>query len=141
MRIKYFRCAATVFAVLALTGCGSESPKENVQPPKPGVPATPSDVQGIYRTVHQGLLQLRKNGDFVLIIPEGPGPSSGSYTLDAGKLTVKTDICGGAVGEYTISVSGPPVAGQAKITFTAVSDDCDSRRRYLTVDPWVYANS
>ena len=57
-------------------------------------------------TVHQALLQLRGNGSFVLIVPEGPGPSGGTYTLDKGRLTVKTDVCGSAVGQYDVTVTG-----------------------------------
>lgn len=96
---------------------------------------------GIYRTVHQGLLQLREDGEFILIVPEGPGPSAGTYTLDNGRLTVQTDVCGTAVGEYDLTVGGKPIAGQATLHFTTVSDDCGPRSRYLTIDPWVYANS
>jgi hypothetical protein len=148
-KIKHFQCAATfsiVFVLLAfaMSACGaakSMKPKENVRPPQPGVPSGPSDVQGIYRTVHQGLLQLRANGQFVMIIPEGPGPSGGSYTLADGTLTVRTDTCGSAVGEYRIMVNGPPLPGQATLVFTPVNDDCGPRQRYLTIDPWVYANS
>ncbi|MDQ4097962.1 MAG: hypothetical protein M3144_08865, partial [Actinomycetota bacterium] len=90
---------------------------------------------------HQGLLQLRGNGSFVLIVPEGPGPSGGSYTLVDGRLTVRSDVCGSAVGEYDVTVSGPAEPGKAALTFTAVRDDCGARRRYLTIDPWIYANS
>ena len=135
-----------VVAVLALTmmACNaakSMKPQENIVPPQPGVPASPSAIQGIYRTNHQGLLQLRGDGDFVMIIPEGPGPSGGKYTLRDGTLTVTTDNCGNAVGEYTLMVNGPPEAGKANIVFTPVNDSCEPRRKYLTIDPWVYANS
>lgn len=135
---------SVVLVAAAATGCNAEKEvqkQENVRPPQPGAPAAPSDVEGIYRTIHQGLLQLRANGSFVLIVPEGPGPSGGTYTLANGTLTVRTDVCGAAEGEYHVVVGGKPVAGQATLTFTAVNDDCGSRRHYLTVDPWVYANS
>jgi hypothetical protein len=134
---------AAGFLLLA-TACNADKvvqKEENVRPPQPGTPATPADVSGIYRTIHQGVLQLRSDGSFVLIVPAGPGPSSGTFTLADGNLTVHTDVCGGAEGDYRVTVTGKPIAGQATLTFTAVRDDCDSRRRYLTVDPWVYANS
>jgi hypothetical protein len=115
--------------------------EENVRPPQPGTPAAPADVSGIYRTIHQGVLQLRSDGSFVLIVPASPGTSQGTFTLVDGNLTVHTDVCGGAEGDYMVVVTGKPIAGQATLTFTAVSDDCGSRQHYLTVDPWVYANS
>lgn len=130
--------------MLTAIGCeDSEAVKsrQNVQPPQPGAPARAEDVQGIYRTVHQAVLQLRGNGSMVLIVPEGPGPSSGTYTLENGTITIRTDTCGTAVGEYRVEVTGPRQAGVAALNFTTVQDDCDSRRRYLTVDPFVYANS
>ena len=149
VKFKHLRGAARSFIVvvaLALTmmGCNAEKTvksQENVVPPQPGVPAGPAAVQGIYRTVHQALLQLRGNGDFVLIVPEGPGPSGGTYTLADGTLTVRTDQCGAAVGQYTVMVNGPPEAGKASIVFTPVDDSCATRKKYLTIDPWVYANS
>ncbi|MGH9225525.1 MAG: hypothetical protein ACRD2W_17460 [Acidimicrobiales bacterium] len=127
--------------LLIATGCGDNKPRENVQPPHPGVPARPSDVQGIYRTVHQGLLQLRGDGALVLIVPEGPGPSAGDYTLQSGRLTVTTDDCGGTIGEYDVMVGGEPEPNKATLHFTVVRDDCAARARYLTLDPWVYAVS
>ncbi len=145
---KHPRCAARcsiviVLLALAMSGCSAlkSKPKENVVPPQPGVPSRPSDVQGIYRTIHQGLLQLRGDGEFVLILPEGPGPSGGSYTLEDGTLTVETDDCGAQVGEYRLLVNGPPEPGKANIVFTPVQDDCEDRKKYLTIDPWIYANS
>jgi hypothetical protein len=133
-----------VLVLLVAVACSAEqevSKYENVRPPQPGTPARAADVQGIYRTVHQALLQLRGDGSFVLIVPAGPGPSGGTYTLQDGTLTVRTDVCGTAVGEYHVAVNGPPQAGKATLTFTPINDDCGPRLRYLTIDPWVYANS
>jgi hypothetical protein len=127
---------------LLATGCSlHDPPASNVRPPKPGVPAQSSDVTGIYRSIHQGLLQLRGNGQVVLVVPEGPGPSSGSYTLQNGRLSVTTTSCGATTGEYDVLVSGEQAAGKAVLNFSAVDDQCDSRRHYLTVDPWIYADS
>jgi hypothetical protein len=126
---------------MLLGGCGDAEERQNVRPPQPGTPSGPEDVQGIYRSIRHGLLQLRGNGEFVLIVSESPGASSGTYTLEDGRLTVRTNVCGEAVGTYDLQVGGQPVAGEATLAFTTVSDDCDFRRRWLTVDPWVYADS
>ena len=142
--VKHVRAAIVILVLLLAPGCNSDrevSKYENVRPPQPGTPANAGDVQGIYRTVHQALLQLRGNGSFVLIVPEGPGPSGGTYTLQDGTLTVRTDVCGAAVGRYHVSVDGPPEAGKATLTFRPINDDCGARLRYLTIDPWIYANS
>lgn len=135
------RAALLVAAGLLLSGCGDKATRQNVQPPEPGTPARPSDVQGIYRTIRRGLLQLRGDGEFVLIMSESPGASAGTYTLENGELTVVTNVCGTAQGRYEVQVGGEPEAGKATLLFTALNDDCDWRRRSLTGDPWVYANS
>jgi hypothetical protein len=130
-----------LLAVLA-TGCSlTDPPASNVRPPKPGVPAEIKDVTGIYRSIHQGVLQLRTDGEFVLVLPEGPGPTAGSFTLDNGRLSVTTTSCGATTGEYDVLVSGQQAAGKAVLNFTAVGDLCDSRKHYLTIDPWIYADS
>lgn len=128
-------------AAVTVVGCGDAEERQNVRPPQPGTPDGPTDVQGIYRSIRQGLLQLRGDGEFVLIVTESPGASAGTYTLDAGRLTVRTNVCGTAVGEYDLRVGGQPKAGEATLAFTAVADDCDFRRRWLTSDAWVYADS
>ena len=134
-------------AVLALTiacgACGSlkATPASNVQPPAPGIPARTEDVTGIYRSIHQGVLQLREDGDFVLIVPEGPGPTAGTFTLSQGRLIVYSEECGPVTGDYDVVVTGEQEAGKATLNISAVHDPCEDRRRYLTIDPWVYANS
>ena len=136
---------ALVLVVLALASgaCNAmkATPASNVRPPAPGVPASAEDVTGIYRSIHQGLLQLRADGDFVLVVPEGPGPTSGRFTLSDGRLIVHTDACGPETGDYDVLVTGEQEAGKAVLNISAVRDNCEDRRRYLTVDPWVYANS
>ena len=119
----------------------TDKPATNVRPPSPGVPATAKDITGIYRTIHQGVLQLRADGDYVLVVPEGPGPTSGTFTLSQGRLSIYSKSCGDATGDYDVVVTGEPEAGKAELNFSAVNDPCDARRHYLTVDPWVYANS
>lgn len=123
-------------------GCSlHDPPPSNVQPPAPGVPATAKDVTGIYRSIHQGLLQLRSDGKYTLIVSEGPGPTAGSFTLSAGRLTVYSKECGQQTGEYDVMVTGTQEPGKAVLNISAVNDPCDARRHYLTVDPWIYANS
>ncbi|HTJ75869.1 MAG TPA: hypothetical protein VL337_10940 [Acidimicrobiales bacterium] len=136
------RVWSILFLAVLATGCSlHDPPASNVRPPKPGVPATLTDVTGIYRSIHQAVLQLRSNGEFVLIVPEGPGPTSGTFTLQDGRLSVVTASCGTTTGEYDVVVSGEQAAGKAVLNIAAVDDQCDSRRHYLTVDPWVYADS
>ena len=129
--------------VAGLSGACSfkATPASNVRPPAPGVPATAKDVSGIYRSIHQGVLQLRADGDFVLVVPEGPGPSAGTFTLSNGRLVVYTEACGRETGDYDVLVTGEQKAGKAVLNISAVRDPCEDRRRYLTVDPWVYADS
>jgi hypothetical protein len=131
-----------LFVALLAPGCSlHDPPASNVKPPKPGVPAAITDVTGIYRSIHQGLLQLRGNGEFILVVPEGPGPSSGSYSLQDGRLSVVTRECGATAGEYDVVVSGEQQAGKAVLNLAAVDDQCADRRHYLTADPWIYADS
>ena len=132
-------------ALLLLLACGCSAmkakPSSNVQPPAPGVPASAEDITGIYRSIHQGVLQLRADGDYVLVVPEGPGPTSGSFTLSAGRMRVQSEGCGAETGDYDVVVTGEQEAGKAVLNISAVRDSCEDRRKYLTIDPWVYANS
>ncbi len=118
-----------------------DKPASNVRPPAPGVPATAEQITGIYRSIHQGLLQLRADGDFVLVVPEGQGPTSGTFTLSDGRLVVYSAACGPETGDYDVLVTGEQEAGKAVLNLTAVRDPCEDRRHYLTIDPWVYADS
>ncbi len=141
-RLSMIPALAATLALVS-TGCSvvKDKPSTNVQPPKAGVPASGDEVTGIYRTIHQGLLQLRSGGSFVLIVPEGPGPSAGNYTLRDGRLEVRTKACGDETGAYDVVITGAQEAGKATLNISAVEDSCEARSHYLTVDPWVYANS
>ena len=112
-----------------------------MRPPAAGTPSQPSDVQGIYRSIRNGVLQLRGNGDIVLIVGDGTGASSGTFTLQDGRLDVQTSSCGDAIGSYDVVVSGEQEAGKATLRITGVSDACADRFRQLTIDPWIYADS
>ena len=137
------RLALLLLLAVATGACSAmkATPSSNVQPPAPGVPANAEAVSGIYRSIHQGLLQLRADGNYVLVVPEGPGPTSGSFTLSAGRLVVFSEACGQETGDYDVVVTGEQEAGKAVLNISAVRDPCEERRKYLTVDPWVYANS
>lgn len=135
------RGLAAIALLMTLVACGKSEGPKNVRPPAPGVPAAIADVTGIYRSVHQGVLQLRATGDFILIIPDGVGATSGTFTLDDGKLLVSTKNCGNDIGTYNLKVTGEQEPGKAALVFEAVQDACQERSRYLTVDPWIYAVS
>ena len=137
------RLVAAALLLLLAGGCSAmkAKPSSNVQPPAPGVPAKAEDISGIYRSIHQGVLQLRADGDYVLVVPEGPGPTSGSFTLSAGRMSVRSEGCGPETGDYDVVVTGEQEAGKAVLNISAVRDSCEDRRKYLTIDPWVYANS
>lgn len=131
---------ATV-AALTLMACGDRAERLNFRPPEFGVPATAEDISGIYRSIHQGLLQLRANGQLNLVVPEVIGATSGTFTLADGRATVRTDNCGDQVGAYTVEVVPGPIVQKSTLVFEAVEDACAERQRYLTIDPWVYADS
>jgi hypothetical protein len=138
------RWLAGVTIALALAACGAAERVErveNVRPPAAGRPTQPADVQGIYRSLSKAVLQLRGNGDLVLIAPAGGGPDSGRFTLQDGRLEVQTSKCGETVGTYEMVVTGEQEPGKATLQSDAVSDECADRRRDLTAYPWVYANS
>jgi hypothetical protein len=133
---------AVTLALLVGCGAGGEANRiRNVRPPRAGIPAGPADVEGIYRSVHQALLQLRGDGTVVLVVPRGGGPSEGRYSLHDGQLEVRTNGCGPVAGTYDAVVTGEQKAGKATLHLTARQDACAERFRALTRDPWVYANS
>lgn len=131
-----------IAAIVLATGCSKKEQNaiSNVKPPAPGTPAANGDVSGIYRSINQGLLQLRKDGAFNLIDPTG-GASAGKFTLTGGALAVTTDDCGETLGHYTALVTGKQEAGKATLHLTPVDDECAKRKRELTSAAWVYADS
>jgi hypothetical protein len=133
--------AAVALLALTLSACGDKAERTNFRPPELGVPAAAADVTGIYRSIHQGLLQLRGNGELNLIVPEGIGATTGSFTLTNGAATISTDNCGDQSGAYTIEVVAGPIVSKSTLLFKAVDDPCAERQKYLTIDPWVYADS
>jgi hypothetical protein len=134
------RLSGAVAVVLLMAACETER-VENVRPPAVGTPRQPSDVQGIYRSLSKAVLQLRGNGDLVLVAPAGGGPDSGKFTLQDGRLEVQTENCGETVGSYEMVVTGEQEPGKATLQINAITDECADRRRDLTAYPWVYADS
>ena len=45
------------------------------------------------------------------------------------------------MGTYTIEVLAGPGIGRSTLMFETVDDPCAVRQKYLTIDPWVYADS
>ncbi len=132
--------AASVLA-LTLGACGDKAERTNFNPPVLGVPATAADITGIYRSIHQAVLQLRGNGELNLIVPEAIGATTGAFTLENGRATVRTENCGDQVGSYTIEVVAGPIVSKSTLVIETVDDPCADRQKYLTIDPWVYADS
>jgi len=135
---------ATVLLVVSLAACGGGDRKTrlNVRPPAAGVPQQPSEITGIYRTTHQATLQLRGDGSLSMIVPvAGVGPTAGTYQLDDDGFRLRTVACGDTIGTYRVEVRGRQVAGEANLVFITVDDACEQRSRYLTIDPWYYADS
>ncbi len=142
--MQRFPALPAVALALALSSAGCSAmkatPSSNVQPPAPGVPANGEDVTGIYRSIHQGVLQLRADGDYNLVVPDA-APSGGTFTLRDGRLEVRSAPCGDATGSYEVVVTGEQKAGKAVLNLSPLQDSCENRRHYLTIDPWVYADS
>ena len=132
---------AALLLVVLSGACGDRAERLNVRPPAFGVPASPTEVSGIYRSIHQGLLQLRGNGDLNLVVPEGFGATSGTFTLRDGEVKVLTENCGDEVGDYRLRVEPGPIVGKSTLVFETVDDPCAERAKYLTIDPWVYGDS
>jgi len=133
----------SVVAVVLIAACGTGdrmAKMQNVKPPAAGTPGGPGDVSGIYRSAHLGTLQLRSDGTIPLIVPNG-GASAGRFTLQDGRIEVQTSSCGQTDGSYNVTVTGLQKAGKATLVITGVNDECATRLRDLTRDPWVYADS
>src|SRR5437764_11335069 len=111
--------------------CGSSAPP----PPKAlGTPKNVDDVTGIWRSVHQNTLELRKNGTFVLITPVGTDAMAGDYNLSQDKMTFfNTKGCGSAEGTYRIQASP-----KGRMELTEPDDTCGARKLGLS-DALVYA--
>jgi hypothetical protein len=121
-----------VIVLVCLAACSSPKP----EPVKPlGTPRNIDEVTGIWRTVHQNTLELRKNGTFVLITSVSKA-LAGDYSLEQGRFSAfNTTECGGAQGTYRVEV-----APKQRLVFSEPDDACTVRRTQLTADPYVYAS-
>jgi hypothetical protein len=125
--------AAVIAVVVACLGaCASSKPP----PDKPlGTPTKVDDVTGIWRTIHQNTLELRRNGTFVLITSVSDA-MAGDYSLAQDRMTFfNTNTCGGAQGTYRVQV-----APKQRLLFSDAEDQCAVRRTQLTADPYIYAS-
>jgi heat shock protein HslJ len=127
------RLAVAAAALVVLAACvHSETPAPAAPQPVRAV----KDVVGIWRTIHQNTLQLRQDGSFLLVTSVA-NPLTGEYTLRPGRMDVSgTPGCESVVGSYEVQA-----AYQQRLTFRALTDSCELRRKELTVDQFVYANS
>jgi len=125
------RALAIATALSALVACSSPAPA----PDKPlATPKSVDDVTGIWRSVHQNTLEMRKNGTFVLITTEGSDAMAGDYTLSQDKITFfDTKGCGSAQGNYRVQVSL-----KDRMQVSDPDDTCAPRKLGLS-DPFVYA--
>jgi hypothetical protein len=132
------RVRALVIAItLGMCGLAACSSYGNSTPAPPKALATPKSVDeitGIWRTVRQNTLELRKAGTFALISPVADA-MGGNYVLEQDQITFSdTKGCGSADGVYRIQVSS-----KDRMVLDQASDACNSRRTALTSDPFVYA--
>ena len=126
------RALAIAIAFCCLAACAGSKPA----PQKPlGMPTKVDDITGIWRSIHQNTLELRRNGTFVLITSVSEA-MAGDYSLVQDQMTVfNTKTCGGAQGTYHVQV-----APKERMLITDADDTCGPRRMGLTSDPFVYAS-
>jgi len=98
-----WRALAIAIAMCVLAACSGPAPA----PPKPlGTPRNVDDVTGIWRSIHQNTLEIRRNGTFVLITTVGSEAMAGDYSLSQDKITFfDTKGCSDAQGTYRVQVS------------------------------------
>lgn len=115
---------------IVLVACRAAEPP---QTPALAAPTSTDDIVGIWRNIHQGVLELRSDGTFVLISPITE-PADGRYELTADRLQLGgTETCRGVPGTYSVRV-----AREARMHLGQPDDGCALRRKVLSTDPWVY---
>ena len=134
MRGRRARLAVATIALCGMVGCGVHSEQEAAKPLRS--PGQVTDFVGIWRTIHQNVLELRQSGSLVLITSVSEA-QSGNFTLDQGRITVSgmAKCAGSGNGTYRLQV-----AHQQKLLFSEADDPCAFRLKQLTVDPYVYSN-
>src|SRR5438067_5481763 len=113
-------------SVVLIVGMGAcvHSEQEAVKPLV--APRQIADVVGIWRTVHQNVLELRQRGTLVLITSVSEA-QTGDFTLDQDRMTVSGMArCGGSSGTYRVQV-----AFQQKLVLSEPQDSCAFRRTQL----------
>lgn len=91
------------------------------------------ELTGIWRTVRQGVLEIRADGRYVLITPI-TRPAEGRITLTGARVTlIDPDSCDGAPGTYTVAV-----VAAGRMVLSDPDDLCADRRTVLVADPFVY---
>ena len=124
------RALTIAIALCCLAACGGSKPA----PEKPlRIPTKVDDVTGIWRSVHQNTLELRRNGTFVLITSVSEA-MAGDYSLSQDQITFfDTKGCGDAQGTYRIQASSKDRMQLSEPDYT-----CGARKLGLS-DPFVYA--
>jgi hypothetical protein len=126
-------CVVAVMLVVATGACHAAVERPTPRPTAP--PRAANDVVGIWRTIRQGVLELRENRSYVLISPITK-PATGHYEVDGGQLIVTDDQCGADSGRYDVLV-----IRNKSMTLDAgtTGDACELRKRVLEGELWVYA--
>lgn len=130
------RALAIVIAVLlcGLAACSNYGSSTPAPPKRLATPKSVDEITGIWRTVRQNTLELRKAGTFALISPVSDA-MGGNYVLEQDQITFSdTKGCGSADGVYRIQVSA-----KDRMLLDQADDACAPRRTALTSDPFVYA--
>lgn len=126
------RIALMSVLVMATACAGSQEESPHAAPAE-SPPSSVEDVVGIWRNVHQGVLELRQSGAFVLISPVTE-PEGGTFRLEGPRLEVRAEQgCGTAPGTYRVRV-----APARRMDLTDGDDPCAERKRVMVSDPWIY---
>ena len=128
------KAVVVALALVVGTAC-ARSDRNNGAPTPPPVrgPSKADDILGIWRSVHQGVFELRQDGSYVLISPITEA-EAGRYQLNDDRMSVRGEKgCGAAEGAYRVKVTRAQ-----RMDLTADRDPCSTRRRVLTSDPWIY---
>lgn len=126
--------AIAIAALICVLGACSDN-SATPAPPKPlTTPKSVDDITGIWRTVRQNTLELRKTGAFALISPVSEA-MAGNYALAQDRITFSdTKSCGSTDGVYRIQASS-----KDRLILSEADDACAARRTALTSDPFIYA--
>jgi hypothetical protein len=130
MRVRAL-ALAIASALCALQACGNQAAPA---PPKPlAAPKNVDELTGIWRTVRQNTLELRKAGTFALISPVA-NAIGGDFVLEQDHITFSNTKGCASYGVYRVQVSV-----KDRMLLDQPDDACASRRTALTSDPFVYA--